>query len=225
MLTTSSLPSWIRLAGQRPFCSGLSNSSRSPSCCVPPARAPDFAVHFPWGVALALSASESYSTRHPSMLIAPVPQRNTFAATVPSIGFRATQIGSCAGFRAVLNPSYSFLSLPHRAQQPLLGNARPSNAPDESRKFSDCGVCCSLGSNRGDALPPARSTVAPASSPQPGCALKHNRSVVLSDDSVCVSSRNLSPARCICPLSKQGCFPPPISDSVPSGQRHGLVCP
>lgn len=46
-------------------------------------------------------------TLHPSMFSAPVPYSNTFAATVPVSGLRATMIGSQAGLRAVPNPSHS----------------------------------------------------------------------------------------------------------------------
>ena len=46
------------------------------------------------------------STLQPSMLIAPVPYRVTFAATVPTRGFRATITGSHAGFSAVPHPDH-----------------------------------------------------------------------------------------------------------------------
>src|SRR5215203_6080476 len=53
----------------------------------------------------------SPATRHPSMLRAPTPQRKTFAATVGSLsGFRAMQIGSHAGLRAVPQPDQRMAS-------------------------------------------------------------------------------------------------------------------
>ncbi|MNO91491.1 hypothetical protein D3C76_830370 [compost metagenome] len=45
--------------------------------------------------------------RHASMWIAPVPCARTFFATVPAKGLRAMQMGSCAGFNAVPQPSCS----------------------------------------------------------------------------------------------------------------------
>ena len=49
----------------------------------------------------------SVPTLHPSIFIPPTPHLRQFSATVPSIGFLATVIGSSAGFRAVPQPSHS----------------------------------------------------------------------------------------------------------------------
>ena len=59
-----------------------------------------------------LYASVSEETRLISIFIPPVPYFKTFSATVFSAkGFRAIQIGSCAGLRAVPQPSHSELPL------------------------------------------------------------------------------------------------------------------
>src|SRR5699024_11041475 len=53
-----------------------------------------------------LTGVGSPSIRLASMLSAPVPCSNTFAATVPLNGFLAATIGSTAGFNAVPQPSH-----------------------------------------------------------------------------------------------------------------------
>src|SRR5215471_8246185 len=62
----------------------------------------------PKAILRVASIVSSVATRHPSMLIAPVPHLSTFAATVGSpSGFRASTIGSHAGFNAVPHPDHS----------------------------------------------------------------------------------------------------------------------
>jgi hypothetical protein len=95
--TTSSLPSWIRLAGQRPSvviseagvrrCDAVCRIGTTPVALV---------------AVFVVSLGLTPSIRHPSILSAPVPHFRTLAATEDSlIGLRARQIGSVAGFRAV----------------------------------------------------------------------------------------------------------------------------
>ncbi|OPZ94103.1 MAG: hypothetical protein BWY74_00810 [Firmicutes bacterium ADurb.Bin419] len=96
---TSSLLSWIRLAGKRP--SGLSSK-------VAPLSTLSFHIP-PFGSDHFLAPTPTLLS---SIFIPPVPYLRTFSATVFSDRcFRAIQIVSCAGLRAVPQPSHSEVPL------------------------------------------------------------------------------------------------------------------
>src|SRR5699024_7874591 len=98
--TPAMCSSRITFAGQRPDVLGV-----QPCLPSPPIPQPS---------ALVGAGREPISSvvpiLHASMLSAPVPCSNTFAATVSLNGFLAATIGSTAGFNAVPQPSHSAAS-------------------------------------------------------------------------------------------------------------------
>src|SRR5690625_3966360 len=97
----------------------------------------------PIGTFAASRSASLMPTLLASMLSAPVPCSNTFAATVSLNGFLAATIGSTAGFNAVPQPSHCLAAsvagvvigsgLPTDCPPPCMAEDRPCEYPTTSR--------------------------------------------------------------------------------------------
>src|SRR5699024_8533250 len=142
-LCSSSAPamcsSRITFAGQRPAGEGSNVAPLRES--VEPV-VPDL-DQSPIGTFAASRSASLMPTLLASMLSAPVPCSNTFAATVSLNGFLAATIGSTAGFNAVPQPSHCLAAsvagvvigsgLPTACPPPCMAEDRPCEYPTTSR--------------------------------------------------------------------------------------------